>query len=126
MEPTIEENHQHLKEELLRQLAIGDAVKVFNRIALKESINIYGELNYQSSIVTLFTTMTDLRMAKSFLLRVCEGEKLDRVWLVDALLDQQRMKKFSGTERAGENHDLAGKTCGEGRRYTRHVQVPGI
>lgn len=46
MEPTLEENHQHLKEELLRQLAIGDAVKEFNRIAVEKNINIYGELNY--------------------------------------------------------------------------------
>jgi len=56
-------------------------------------------------------TITDLRMATSFLLRVCEGQKLDHVWLVDTLLDQRRMKKFSGTDRAGENHDLVGKTC---------------
>jgi len=38
-----EENLQHLKEELLRQVTLGDAVQAFNRVSHEENIPVYGE-----------------------------------------------------------------------------------
>jgi len=34
---------QHLKEELLRQVTLGDAVQAFNRVSHEENIPVYGE-----------------------------------------------------------------------------------
>jgi len=50
-------------------------------------------------------------MADSFLLRVCDGPKEGQYFLVDRLLNHRNMRKFSGTEAAGENTDFSGKTC---------------
>jgi len=38
-----EENLQHLKEELLQQVTLGDAVQAFNRVSYEENILVYGE-----------------------------------------------------------------------------------
>ena len=63
----------------------------------------------------------DLQFADSFILKVKDSDRLDdgnAAWLVDPLLDSKRMKKFSGTNRAGNNHDFAGKTCDTFAHFT--------
>jgi len=57
-------------------------------------------------------------MATSFMIQVCEGPKSESAWLVDPLLDHRKMRKFSGTTKAGENSDFAGKTCDAFAHFT--------
>ncbi|KAF8995312.1 kinase-like domain-containing protein [Cyathus striatus] len=92
--PSKEENLQHLKEELIRQLTIREVVSEFSRVAKNNNIPIY-----------------DLQMADSFILLVSNGPESGTSWLVDHLLDHQKMRKFSGTDSTGTNNDFAGKTC---------------
>ena len=53
----------------------------------------------------------DVEVEKGYILRVCEGPEAGLAWIVAPLLDHTKMRKFSGTERAGSSKDLSGKTC---------------
>ncbi|KAF8985791.1 kinase-like domain-containing protein [Cyathus striatus] len=99
--PSSEENLQHLKEELVRQLVIKDAISDFSKVAEQANIAVH-----------------DLQVADSFILKVCKGQETGKCWLVDRLLDFRKMRKFSGTNVAGENHDFAGTTCDAFAHFT--------
>jgi hypothetical protein len=49
----------------------------------------------------------------SFIVTVAEGPLKGYAWLIDPLLSTNpgATRKFSGTETAGRNEDLPGKTC---------------
>jgi len=60
-----------------------------------------------------FRSHIDLKIAKSFLLSVTEGPQKGLTWIVDELLDSEKMRKFSSTDQAGsaDATDFAGITC---------------
>jgi len=41
--PSNDDNFQNLKEELLRQFSVGQAVTAFNELAIEENVSVYGE-----------------------------------------------------------------------------------
>ncbi|RXW20278.1 hypothetical protein EST38_g5572 [Candolleomyces aberdarensis] len=90
---TKEENLAHLKEELLRQVVARQCIERFRAAARKYICNV--------------------KIMESFILTVAEGPLKGHAWLGDPLLstDPNANCKFSGTEMAGENEDLVGKTC---------------
>ncbi|KAF8983258.1 kinase-like domain-containing protein [Cyathus striatus] len=98
--PSSEENLQHLKEELVRQLVIKDAISDFSKVAEQANIAVH-----------------DLQVADSFIPKVCKGQETGKCWLVDCL-DFCKMRKFSGTNVAGENHDFVGTTCDAFAHFT--------
>lgn len=53
----------------------------------------------------------DVEVEQGHILRVCEGPSTGLAWIVAPLLDHTKMRKFSGTNRAGSNKDLPGQTC---------------
>jgi len=61
-----------------------------------------------------------LRVAEAFLLEVTDGPSKGLAWIVDSLMDDQKMQKFSGTNTAGSNDDFAGMTCDAFAYFTLH------
>ncbi|EAU82716.1 atypical/Alpha protein kinase [Coprinopsis cinerea okayama7 len=89
------DNLVHLKDELLRGHILEVAAEKFVKSARHAKISTY-----------------DIRgPAESFILTVVEGPSKGRAWLVDPLFENAVMRKFSGTDLAGANSDLAGRTC---------------
>ncbi len=62
-------------------------------------------------IFSLTEAISDLRVAKSFILRVNEGPKKGMSWLVDERLNTTAVTKLSGTNQAGVNQTLLGCTA---------------
>lgn len=57
----------------------------------------------------------------TFMLTVTDGPEKDRAWIVDSLLDNSNIIKFSGTEKAGDNRDtMAGRTCDALAHFSLH------
>lgn len=59
----------------------------------------------------------DLKVPTAFLLQEI-GTEPGRSWIVDPLLDQNRMRKYSGSNTAGSNTDFAGRTCDAFAHFT--------
>jgi len=54
---------------------------------------------------------TDLKVAECFILTVHSSIEKGTSWIADRLLKVVKERKFSGTQKAGFNSDLMGKTC---------------
>lgn len=120
-EPTHLENMTHLKEELARQMSIQMAVKMFNQAAQSNKISIHGAISWTSSTeLTIYLQIQGLQVATAFLLEVNDGPSKGLAWIVDPLMDDQKMRKFSGTNTAGSNDDFVGMTCDAFAHFTLH------
>ncbi|KAJ7086473.1 hypothetical protein B0H15DRAFT_931486, partial [Mycena belliarum] len=92
--PTLEENLQHLRNELVCQKHAGHCLTRFKSRTAEAKISI-----------------ADLSVAESFILHVVEGPMKHQAWIVDPLLSTFETVKFSGTDVAGSHGDLFGSTC---------------
>lgn len=55
------------------------------------------------------------------MLTVIDGLEKNRSWIVDPLLDNSDIIKFSGTEKAGDNRSsMAGRTCDALAHFSLH------
>lgn len=120
--PSSEENLTYLKEELMRQKTIGQALNRFNDSAKAQKISVFGMNILTRSDPYFFSQYyyvdVEMRMADAFLIEVVEGPQAGLAWIVDPLLDSKKMRKFSGTDTAGKNLDFAGLTCDTFAHYT--------
>ncbi|KAJ7868534.1 kinase-like domain-containing protein [Mycena olivaceomarginata] len=92
--PTLEENLSFLKDELRCQKQAALCLKKFEQQAKANNVSI-----------------TDLRIAESFILQVVSEPRKHHAWIVDPLLSTIQTTKFSGTDVAGSNGGLFGVTC---------------
>ncbi|KDR72339.1 hypothetical protein GALMADRAFT_213347 [Galerina marginata CBS 339.88] len=88
--PSHYRNLKHLKEELLRQKTIEQALSRFNREAKDQRISVF-----------------EMEVADSFILEVVDGPQAGLAWIVDPFLDSKNMRKLSGTDMAGIVHPIA-------------------
>jgi hypothetical protein len=108
---TPDENSNHLREELIRQKLASNALQKFSSCVKTHNISSFGEYSTFIGCKPDDIFEKDLRVANSFLCYVSGGPEKGRAWLVDPLLSNTKMHKFSGTVEAGANHDLVGQTC---------------
>lgn len=116
-EPTADENHQHLKEELMRQIPLQRAVKQFTELAISNKVSIYGKSIVLIGRALIQFSPIDLKVPVAFLIQESDTE-YGMTWIVDPLLDHNKMKKFSGSNEAGSNSDFAGQTCDAFAHFT--------
>ncbi|KAF8073965.1 kinase-like domain-containing protein [Lyophyllum atratum] len=92
--PSLEENKRHLKQELWRQQLASQCVGEFMVAVMAKRIS-----------------AADIRVASGFILTVDSGPDVGQTWLVDPMLSNTHVQKYSGTMHAGRNTTLLGKTC---------------